>query len=220
MGTSSDYPSASACPPDLGCDKVCCEIGLLSAFPPPPAISKNLNRQSSVKKCTSSSPVRTGDWVYWSRKGKSPQAAVAQHPPPPPLLRSTLWCHLGEGPLISDTQLDPCRLTLPQMILPHPLTFSFRFSFALASHYYVDCICVCVCVCVCVRVCVCALSQAHTYSLCSCLIMSLLSHHGLMGFNSWCLEQMLAPVRASLCAWGHKDCLSYLSAKHLSFLFA
>ncbi len=81
MGTSSDYPSASACPPDLGCDKVCCELGLLSAFPPPPAISKNLNRQSSVKKCTSSSPVRTGDWVYWSRKGKSPQAAVAQHPP-------------------------------------------------------------------------------------------------------------------------------------------
>ncbi len=84
MGTSSDYPSASACPPDLGCDKVCCELGLLSAFPPPPAISKNLNRQSSVKKCTSSSPVRTGDWVYWSRKGKSPQAAVAQHPHPPP----------------------------------------------------------------------------------------------------------------------------------------
>lgn len=61
----------------------------------------------------------------------------------------------------------------------------------------------------------CALSQAHTYSLCSCLIMSLLSHHCLMGFNSWCLEQMLAPVRASWCAWGHKDCLSYLSAKHL-----
>lgn len=79
--TSSDYPLVSACPPDLGGDKVCCELGLLSAFPPPPAISKNLNRQSSVKKCTSSSPVRTGDWVYWSRKGKSPQAAAAQPPP-------------------------------------------------------------------------------------------------------------------------------------------
>lgn len=95
--TSSDYPLVSACPPDLGGDKVCCELGLLSAFPPPPAISKNLNRQSSVKKCTSSSPVRTGDWVYWSRKGKSPQAASAaaqhspnpstyKHLPPPPFL--------------------------------------------------------------------------------------------------------------------------------------
>lgn len=100
---------------------------------------------------------------------------------------------MGEGPVISEAQLGPCHLTLPQMTLPHPTTFSFIFSFALTSHYYPDCICVCVCV------------HAHKHT---CLIMSLLSHHCLMGFNSWCLEQMRAPVRASWCAWGHKDSAS------------
>lgn len=54
-----------------------------------------------------------------------------------------------------------------------------------------------------VSVCVCVHAHKHT-----CLIMSLLSHHCLMGFNSWCLEQMRAPVRASWCAWGHKDSAS------------
>jgi len=149
---SSDWLSASACPLDLGGNWVFCELGLLSAFPPPPAISKNLNGQSSVKKCTSSSPVRTGDWVYWSRKGKSPQAAAAQLP------RSSLWCHLGEGPVISETQLDPCRLTLPQMTLPHSLTYSFNF-FSLLLSLPIITLPVSVCVCVCM------LSSTHLLTL-------------------------------------------------------
>lgn len=54
----------------------------------------------------------------------------------------------------------------------------------------------------------------------TCLIMSLLSHHCLMGFNSWCLEQMRAPVRASWCAWGHKDSASSIRKAFVLFLFA
>lgn len=87
------------------------------------------------------------------------------------------------------------------------LFISFIFTFALTSHYYPDCICVCAC------------SQAHTYSLCSCLIMPLLSLHCLMGFNSWCLEQMRAFVRASWCAFRAIKTLPLLSIRKAFVLF-